>query len=103
MPGVSAPGLLNFTNQKMKKFVVSLFALALLAYAPAFADICVPADPDFDAADCVANGGVVGTPIGIGGGPGGGGSVPIDGGLSIMLAVGGALGARKAFGRKKSA
>jgi hypothetical protein len=86
----------------MKKLLIS-FCVVCFAVATAKADICVPTDPDFDAADCAANGGTVGTPIGIGGGPGGGGNVPIDGGLSIMLAIGGALGARKAFKKKTSA
>jgi len=85
----------------MKKFLISI-CVVFFAIATAKADICIPSDPDFDAADCAANGGTVGTAIGIGGGPGGGGSVPIDGGLSIMLAVGGALGARKAFKKKNS-
>jgi hypothetical protein len=86
----------------MKKLLIS-FCVVCFAVATAKADICIPTDPDFDAADCGANGGTVGTPIGIGGGPGGGGNVPIDGGLSIMLAIGGALGARKAFKKKTSA
>jgi hypothetical protein len=92
----------------MKKFFLSFILVAgfavtaPIAVQQAKADICVPSDPDFDAADCAANGGVVGTPIGIGGGPGGAGGVPIDGGLSIMLAVGGALGARKALRKKKA-
>ncbi len=92
----------------MKKFLVSIVVLTTLGFSmPTFipqakADICIPGDPDFDAADCVANGGTVGIAIGIGGGPGGGGTVPIDGGLSIMLAVGGALGARKALAKKKN-
>jgi hypothetical protein len=86
----------------MKKLIFSCLFVALSALATQVrADICVPGDPDYDAADCLANGGTIGTPIGIGGGPGGGGAVPIDGGLSIMLAVGGALGARKAFKKKK--
>jgi len=65
------------------------------------ADICLPGDIDYDANDCTANGGTPGIPSGFGGGPGGGNSVPIDGGLSIMLAVGGALSARKALKNKK--
>lgn len=89
----------------MKKIVLFAFALCMMASINSFADICISTDPDFDAADCVANGGTVGSAgsSGIsGGGPGGGGpaSVPIDGGLSIMLAVGGALGARRAFSKK---
>jgi len=84
----------------MKKLLIS-FCVVCFAVATAKADICVPTDPDFDAADCVAQGGSVGTPIGVGGGPGGGGAVPIDGGISLMLAVGGALGARKAFRKNK--
>jgi hypothetical protein len=87
----------------MKKFAISLSILAFFAIGAAKADICVPGDPDFDAADCTANGGTIGTPIGIGGGPGGGGTVPVDGGLTVMLAIGGALGARKAFRNKKAA
>lgn len=87
----------------MKKIVLFAFALCMMASINSFADICISTDPDFDAADCAANGGTPGTPLGIGGGPGGGGaaSVPIDGGLSIMLAVGGALGARRAFSKRK--
>lgn len=87
----------------MKKYIlalavtVSLTAVAPFMISKAFADICVPTDPDFDAADCAANGGTIGTPIGIGGGPGGGGTVPIDGGLSLMLAAGGAAGLHKAW------
>jgi hypothetical protein len=88
----------------MKKFILFAFTFSMMALT-SYADICVPGDPDFDAADCAANGGTPGTPIGIGGGPGGGGpasnGVPIDGGLSVMLAVGGALGARRAFSKKK--
>jgi len=87
----------------MKKIVLFAFALSMMASINSFADICVTTDPDFDAADCAANGGTPGTPVGIGAGPGGGSptsSVPIDGGLSIMLAVGGALGARRAFSKK---
>jgi hypothetical protein len=86
----------------MKKIVLFAFALCMMASINSFADICITTDPDFDAADCTANGGTPGTPSGIGGGPGGGGpaSVPVDGGLSIMLAVGGALGARRAFSKK---
>lgn len=89
----------------MKKIVFFAFALCMMASVNSFADICIPTDPDFDAADCAANGGTQGTPIGIGGGPGGGSpssSVPIDGGLSVMLAVGGALGARRAFSKRKN-
>lgn len=92
----------------MKKYFVSFILVAGFALTAPFAiqqskaDICVPSDPDFDAGDCAANGGTVGNPIGIGGGPGGSGGVPIDGGLSIMLAVGGALGARKALKKKKA-
>ncbi len=89
----------------MKKLILFAFAFCFWAVSSSRADICVPGDPDFDAADCAANGGTPGTPIGIGGGPGGGGpasnGVPIDGGLSVMLAVGGALGARRAFQKKK--
>ena len=90
----------------MKKYIFSFLLISVLASSPviiqkANADICVPGDPDFDAADCVAAGGTVGVAIGIGGGPGGGGNVPIDGGLSIMIAIGGALGARKALKAKK--
>ena len=86
----------------MKKLIFSLLMSGLCFTATqVHADICVPGDPDFDAADCVAQGGSVGTPIGVGGGPGGGGAVPIDGGISLMLAVGGALGARKAFRKNK--
>lgn len=87
----------------MKKFFLSFILVAGFAFTSqqAKADICVPSDPDYDLADCLANGGTSGTPIGIGGGPGGAGNVPIDGGLSIMLAVGGALGARKALRKKK--
>lgn len=91
----------------MKKLIL-VSILGVLAYAsPVFvsqskADICVPSDPDFDATDCANAGGVVGTPIGIGGGPGGGGTVPIDGGLSLMLAAGGAFGARKAWKNRKT-
>jgi hypothetical protein len=90
----------------MKKILLFAFAISMMASVSSYADICVPSDPDFDAADCAANGGTPGTPIGIGGGPGGGGGaasngVPIDGGLSVMLAVGGALGARRAFSKKK--
>ena len=88
----------------MKKFILSVFALSMMALS-SNADICIPGDLDFDAADCAANGGSVGTPSGIGGGPGGGGptsnGVPIDGGLSVMLVVGGALSARRAFKKKK--
>lgn len=88
----------------MKKFILFAFTFSMMALS-SHADICVPGDPDFDAADCAANGGTPGTPIGIGGGPGGGGpasnGVPIDGGLSVMLAIGGALGARRAFSKKK--
>jgi len=86
----------------MKKIVLFAFAISMLASINSFADICITTDPDFDAADCAANGGTPGTPSGIGGGPGGGGpaSVPIDGGLSVMLAVGGALSARRAFSKK---
>ena len=88
----------------MKKIVLFAFALCMMASINSFADICISTDPDFDAADCVANGGTVGSPSGIGGGPGGGtasSGVPIDGGLSVMLAVGGALGARRAFSKRK--
>jgi hypothetical protein len=91
----------------MKKLLFSFILVAGFVFTAPFvqnanADICVPSDPDYDLADCTANGGVSGTPIGIGGGPGGSGGVPIDGGLSIMLAVGGALGARKALRKKKA-
>ncbi len=90
----------------MKKFILSFLVSVALAASPlmvhtAKADICVPADPDFDAGDCVAQGGIIGTPIGTPGGPGGANDVPIDGGLSIMLAVGGAISARKAFKNRK--
>ena len=79
----------------------------MFASSSAFADICIPGDPDFDAADCSANGGTVGVAGsgGAGGGPGGPpapGDVPIDGGLSLLLASGAALGARRVFlARKK--
>jgi hypothetical protein len=86
----------------MKKLIFTCLMAAFTALATQVrADICVPGDLDFDATDCVANGGTIGTPIGIGGGPGGGGAVPIDGGLSVMLALGGALGARKVLKKKK--
>jgi hypothetical protein len=91
----------------MKKLIRTIFVLAAITVLSpiftqsAFADICVPTDPDFDAVDCAANGGVVGTPIGIGGGPGGGGNVPIDGGLSLMLAASGAAGAHKIWKNRK--
>ena len=99
-PGVISLALFKQTK-KMKKFTLFAFTFLALASFNAFADICMPGDPDFDAADCAANGGTIGVPINIGGGPGGGGTAPIDGGLSIMLAVGGALGARRVFGKKK--
>ncbi len=73
----------------------------MLASINSFADICLPGDPDFDAGDCAANGGTVGVASGIGGGPSTASGVPIDGGLSIMLAVGGALGARRALSKRK--
>lgn len=89
----------------MKKLILFAFAFCFWAVSSSRADICVPGDPDFDPADCAANGGTVGTPLGTGGGPGGGtassNGVPIDGGLSVMLAIGGALGARRAFSKKK--
>jgi hypothetical protein len=88
----------------MKKLILFAFAFCFWAVSSSRADICVPGDPDYDEADCLANGGTIGTPFGAGGGPGGGtqsNQVPIDGGLSIMLAVGGALGARRAFSKKK--
>jgi len=89
----------------MKKLILFAFVFCFWAVSSSRADVCIPGDPDFDAADCVAQGGTVGNPSGIGGGPGGGGpasnGVPIDGGLSVMLAVGGALGARKAFSKKR--
>ena len=80
----------------MKKLILSFLFFSLIAVTPSFvnrvyADICVAADPDFDAGDCVANGGTVGIPIGIGGGPGGAGGAPIDGGLSVILGLGGLL------------
>ncbi len=90
----------------MKKLILFAIAFCFWAVSSSRADVCVPGDPDFDAADCVANGGTVGV---AGSGPGGGGpgggtasnGVPIDGGLSVMLAIGGALGARRAFSKKK--
>jgi len=91
----------------MKKIVLFAFALSMMASINSFADICVASDPDYDEADCIANGGTLGVAgsSGVsGGGPGGGtpsSAVPIDGGLSIMLAVGGALGARRAFSKRK--
>ena len=91
----------------MKKLILFAFAFCFWAVSSSRADICVPADPDFDAADCLANGGTVGNAGSsgtTGGGPGGGttsNGVPIDGGLSVMLAIGGALGARRAFSKKK--
>jgi len=89
----------------MKKVIVSFLFLAALTGSPvliqnAQADVCIPADPDFDAGDCASVGGTVGVPSGTGAGPGGAGDVPIDGGLSIMLAIGGAISARKAFKKK---
>ena len=90
----------------MKKFFFALaFAATALVANTAKADVCVPADPDFDATDCVALGGTVGTPIGSGGGPGGPtgpAGVPIDGGLSVLLAIGGAAGARRFMAKKKA-
>jgi hypothetical protein len=90
----------------MKKFILSFLIITVLAVSPSVvlttsADICVPTDPDYDAADCTTQGGTIGTPIGTPGGPGGANDVPIDGGLSIMLAVGGAISARKAFKNRK--
>ena len=88
----------------MKKLILFAFAFCFWAVSSSRADICVPSDPDYDEADCIANGGTPGTPFGTGGGPGGGtasNGVPIDGGLSVMLAIGGALGARRAFSKKK--
>lgn len=85
-----------------------LFTLAVLvlAMSSARADVCVPSDPDFDPADCAAAGGTVGTPVGTGGGPGSPGGpgpagVPIDGGLSLLLAAGGAMGARRVWQKRK--
>jgi hypothetical protein len=88
----------------MKKIVLFAFAISMLASINSFADICIPTDADYDEADCIAQGFTPGTASGIGAGPGGGtasSGVPIDGGLSIMLAVGGALGARRAFSKRK--
>ena len=89
----------------MKKVILSFFILSILAVSPvmiqtASADLCIPGDPDYDASDCLAQGGTIGSPFGSGG-PGGANDVPIDGGLSIMLAVGGAISARKAFKNRK--
>jgi hypothetical protein len=91
----------------MKKLILFAFAFCFWAVSSSRADVCVPSDPDFDSADCLANGGTVGSAgssTASGGGPGGGttNQVPIDGGLSIMLAIGGALGARRAFSKKKT-
>ncbi len=90
----------------MKK-LLTLVAFTL-TFSAAHADICIPTDPDFDAADCAAAGGTVGTPIGQAGGPGSPGgpspaNVPIDGGLSILLAAGGAMGARRVWQNKRKA
>jgi hypothetical protein len=93
----------------MKKILMFVFVAALSVASPALvqtakADVCIPADADFDAGDCAAVGGSVGTPSGAGGGPGGPTGpvgVPIDGGLSIMLAGGAALGIRRFVAKRK--
>jgi len=91
----------------MKKFLV--LAALLFAFNAAYADVCISTDPDFDATDCAAAGGTVGVPSGVsGGGPGSPGgpapsSVPIDGGLSILLASGAAMGARRVWQKRKKA
>ena len=92
--------------KKILLFTALTFAVAASTSIgnSAKADICVPADPDFDSADCLAAGGTIGTPIGIGagpGGPGGAGQVPIDGGLTALLAMGGIAGARRFMAKRK--
>lgn len=88
----------------MFAFVALLSVASPVLVQTANADVCLPADVDFDAADCAAVGGTIGTPSGAGGGPGGPTGpvgVPIDGGLSIMLASGAALGIRRFVAKRK--
>ena len=91
----------------MKKILA--LAAFLFAINAAYADVCVSTDGDFDPVECAANGGTVGTPVGVSGaGPGGPGgpapsSVPIDGGLTMLLASGAAMGVRRVWQKRKVA
>jgi hypothetical protein len=84
----------------MKKFFLMVALLGAASFS-ANADVCNPADIDYDPIQCAATGGGAG---GGPGGPGGPSGVPIDGGLSILLASGAAMGARRFMqARKKTA
>jgi hypothetical protein len=82
----------------MKKLLT--LAAFLLAVNVANADVCNPGDIDYDPVDCANLGG---GPGGGPGGPGGPSGVPIDGGLSILLASGAAMGVRRVMQNRKKA
>lgn len=61
----------------------------------------MPGDADFDELTCTDNGGTVGTPLNLGGGPSSPQGVPVDGGASLLIVAGAGYGLRnlrKKFG-----
>jgi len=91
-------------NTILKTLKVAAFALSFVVVSTvAQADPCVSGTPDFDAADCAALGGNIGTPVGTSGTPGGAGGVPVDGGASLLIAGGIAMGIRKMRANKAKA
>jgi hypothetical protein len=100
----------------VKNFFLTLSMAVAFIAAPSFvnsalAGVCDSNDPLADAVDCAALGGTFGpgspTPGGgSGGGPGGVGGpagIPIDGGISALIAIGGGLGLRRFAAKKKQA
>lgn len=60
----------------------------------------MPDDPDFDELTCTENGGSVGTPLNLGGGPRSPQGVPIDGGASMLLLAGAGYGLKRMRNRQ---
>lgn len=77
----------------ISKAAMFLFVVAAMPFA-ASADVCNELDGDFNQAACDALNG--------GGGPSGGGnSIPVDGGVSLLAAAGVAFAAKR-FGKKNT-
>lgn len=77
----------------MKKTILTLLAaLSISAALPTYASVCDVGTLGYDAIDCAALGNANGNP----GQGGAAATVPIDGGASLLIAGGFALGARKA-------
>ena len=73
------------------------FGIQMLTSSAAFADVCDPTASDYDPTQCSTSGSGSGAPGGASGGgsSNGAGTVPIDGGASLLIAGGFAYGAKR--------